>query len=553
MAFRCTLIVCICLISTIFCELDCPAEGFYGTNSDDCRLFYYCIETADGYFPIKYECASEERFSQTEQKCIAAELVECEKTSSADDTQDVTTGTFVCPTKGYFPSVRSTDCTSYIMCKFGERGNLEPVLRHCPPSTVYSWSEKRCVKKLSFGCPSRTLSPEPVQDESVAVTSHSFVCPAPGRYFNPTSIDCSEYYICSIDSDEVLIATSIRCPEGTVFGPEQKRCVAMAIYSCPTSSTTPSSSTAAAESASQAAEFVCLSTGRYPDLTSADCSSYFLCIHSESTGGLTAIQTRCPGSTVYSWDEHRCVLRDQFECPNAKPTEQTTTTVLTTPEPEVVYECAEVGRFPNYDSSDCDTYFLCSLTTDGDIVGSLASCPNNTLFSWDLKRCVPSSLYTCPSKTVSTTDSTVLTSTLPTTEKFTCTTTGRFPNEESEDCKSYKYCLQTATGELLEYVFNCPAGSFFDPEAYRCSASYTCLYTTTPATAAPTTITTTSAPHICTEDGRFPNPGTCDTYIYCLKAADQTMLMYVFKCPLGTQFNPHESRCTSDYVCEQPF
>ncbi|XP_055525530.1 uncharacterized protein LOC129718620 [Wyeomyia smithii] len=431
-------------------------------------------------------------------------------------------------------------------------------------------------------------------------TTDEFICPDTGRYENPSSTNYQYYYLCAVDASGNLYAVLTKCPSSTVFSPKVKKCVLIEQYQI----TTPAPETRTADREYSIEEpFQCSKAGRYPHRQSIDCKSYIICTLDESSGVFVSTLAECPSNTIFSWKEKRCVLNHQYSCFNqylqnddliASSTESLSTTSFESFEqPLVNYECLTTGRFPNLNSSDCSTYFICTMGLDGIILAMLASCPTNTIFSWDSNKCVVSSSYVCPnfstlSPTTSdvpelssltggsftTTPLTSSTSTVheeddkttelalepetstiapssptatPASENFECTSTGRFPDTEQADCIRYKYCLKSSQGAYLEFIFTCPTATFFNPVESRCSASYTCPLTPV------STIVISSTPHPfkCTEDGRFPDPEsiTCNTYIYCLQTANGEFLKHTFNCPAGSFFSPYEGRCSVAYVC----
>jgi hypothetical protein len=61
---------------------------------------------------------------------------------------------------------------------------------------------------------------------------------------------------------------------------------------------------------------ICVKRGRIPNKESSDCSEYILCSNL-TDGSFRADHYKCPGQTIFSWDQNSCVSANNFECPNS--------------------------------------------------------------------------------------------------------------------------------------------------------------------------------------------------------------------------------------------
>ncbi|XP_055616739.1 mucin-2-like [Toxorhynchites rutilus septentrionalis] len=406
---------CFALLTNVhYCqafEYNCFKEGFFAIYQENCTSFWYCVSnTAGQFYAMRYECPDDQVFSNKEQKCVPSMDNQCDAASDNNFGEDVNSSDqFKCPSQGRFPDKEAMDCRSYYFCEPISGNEFVATLTICPPSTIFSWTENKCVVASSYICPNTVTTTESTITTPVTQTTGpvDFVCSNIGSYPNPISSDCKDYYICTTTPDGTLEATLTKCTAGTIYSPNDGRC---------------------------------LSTDRY----------------------------QCPGMTTTS----------------TTPTTTTTTTISTTPttttsteDPDQFF-CTSTGRFPNSESEDCKTYYICTERIDGTKVATLARCPTNKLFSWASKICVPAASYICPVE-IPPTQSPPLTT--PSVEKFVCTTTGAFPNYDKLDCGSYKYCLRTADGKFLEYIFHCIEGWHFNPGQSQCTKNYSCPYITTPA------------------------------------------------------------------------
>lgn len=319
-----------------------------------------------------------------------------------------------------------------------------------------------------------------------------------------------------------------------------------------------------------AESFICPGSGRYPNHESVDCKVYYTCA-TTSDGNVVASLSKCPGTNIFDWIQRKCVSASSYTCPIlvTSTTEASTTEIISTESPNG-FNCPSEGRHANPESVDCKTYFTCVRNTNGNLVPSLVKCPGTNIFDEEQKKCVGATSYTCPNAVQSSTEkssteavtttelttTTIVSSPIPTTTKqpitsepkvFTCVTSGRFPNPEQSDCQTYKYCLQTLANTFQEYTFRCPAGSNFNPTESRCAIGYICPKTLTNTT--PDSPTAMALTYVCEAEGRFPDPESCNQYIFCTRATDGSFMLNIYRCPPNSWFKPNESRCSASYSC----
>ncbi|KAJ8725152.1 hypothetical protein PYW07_016110 [Mythimna separata] len=86
-----------------------------------------------------------------------------------------------------------------------------------------------------------------------------------------------------------------------------------------------------------------------------------------------------------------------------------------------------------------------------------------------------------------------------------CTAQGRFPNDESADCRGYTMCLQSGLTNFTQYKLTCPIGSVYNHLEEECTnvANYKCI-----------------SNFNCTNIGNFavPESTDCSSYIACSEA-----------------------------------
>ncbi|XP_053669076.1 mucin-2-like [Anopheles marshallii] len=242
-------------------------------------------------------------------------------------------------------------------------------------------------------------------------------CEQVGAIADDESDSCATYYICAVNSDNVLSPVFAQCPGTTVFSRELRRCVDAATYAC---------ESAASRMATREVGFQCTEDGRFPNVASTDCKSYFLCTKN-TDGSLIAALVTCPASTIFSEEKKSCVSSPPNICPHASSTTTFEPELSSTlGAPEDTFECPSQGRFVNEQSPDCSTYYMCIIINDK-LMPQLTGCPGGYVFSVIELNCVTEDLYTCPKFTVpsvtppsltSTTITMVTTTTTPATTRI---------------------------------------------------------------------------------------------------------------------------------------
>ncbi|XP_050068224.1 mucin-5AC-like [Anopheles maculipalpis] len=211
-------------------------------------------------------------------------------------------------------------------------------------------------------------------------------CAKEGTIPDDESDTCATYYLCAVNSDNVLSPVLVQCPGSTVFSRELHQCVDASAYSCRRARVR------------REAGFQCTAQGRYPNVASTDCKSYYLCTKN-TDGTLIAALVNCPSSTIFSADKQSCVQSPPNICPYAP----ITTTALpqsstTLSAPSGPFVCPSEGRFVNEQSGDCTTYYLCTTIND-QLVPRLTACGSSLIFSPIESKCVSMDGYSCPKLT----------------------------------------------------------------------------------------------------------------------------------------------------------
>ncbi|EAT33923.1 AAEL013812-PA [Aedes aegypti] len=259
------------------------------------------------------------------------------------------------------------------------------------------------------------------------------------------STNCGSYYYCFKSANNEFYPIEFKCPSDEEFSLLILKCIPKEENECGKLPETP----VGPEDPTFSEEFVCPSQGRFPDVESLDCKSYYSC-----TADLIPTPNKCPSVSIFSWTLMKCVMPETFTCPNeivtttevmtteaattetvtteAATTETVTTEMATTTSNPESFVCVAEGRFPDPQTVDCKSYYLCAKTPSGSVAATLNQCPSTALFSPISSKCVTSENYVCP-QTVSPTSTMEpsTTSTVETTE-IVDSTTSSFVTDEME-------------------------------------------------------------------------------------------------------------------------
>ncbi|KFB38927.1 hypothetical protein ZHAS_00006249 [Anopheles sinensis] len=372
--------------------------------AESCETYFLCAVNADGMLTVALaHCPLGTVFSPDKLQCVSESAYACPEASAVAKVAPVDEGVpalmadepveFQCEQVGRYVNPESVDCKTYYLCTRSPEGVLLLYVASCPGETVFSPELATCVASPPGTCsyvPQTTESPgDPTMVPAITTTQATpFVCPGVGRFPNALSTDCSAYYLCIYNANEVLIAIPGICTQGMAFSPEANQCVGLETYTCPTATTDPSVTTTMA-----ASPFVCPGVGRFPNAQSTDCSAYYLCIYNANEV-LIAIPGICAQGMAFSPEANQCVGLETYTCPTATTDPSITTTMAALP-----FVCPGVGRFPNAQSTDCSAYYLCIYNANEVLIAIPGICAQGMAFSPEAGQCIASETYTCPAAT----------------------------------------------------------------------------------------------------------------------------------------------------------
>ncbi|KAK9870791.1 hypothetical protein WA026_009751 [Henosepilachna vigintioctopunctata] len=344
---------------------------------------------------------------------------------------------FICTTRGRFADRGDLTCSSYYHCSILADGRTVQTQYRCLDGSKFDPHIQQCSSEYKCPC-EPILTPETKKPTSISPsttsfcnpTNEEFVCATEGRFRNPRDLSCCTYYSCGVSRNNSLIQTEFTCPEGLKFDPDSRKC--SIDYKCPCSVTeAPSEYTAAPVDCTIPTEdFVCTSSGRFPDRQDVSCCNYILCSKTTNGSFIKNIFS-CPLGSTFNPVQEKCSYH--YECPCIRTenalTDKITRTIDTTDDMpstgaivsgnEVMkgnissvfrdcvpqqssssdFVCTVVGRFLNPRDPKCSSYIDC--IADGtNIVKSITYCDEDKKFDYTLQKCTSNAVCKICSETI---------------------------------------------------------------------------------------------------------------------------------------------------------
>lgn len=237
-----------------------------------------------------------------------------------------------CTNIGRFPNPLDMECQSYILCLTNENDQYVSDLVECPTETIFNATRGRCGRASpNFVCP--------------------HICQDVGK-IPYRKIDCQHYILCERDSENgEMTAEFGRCPNGTWFCGEVRKCLPGFADACLSDNSTSSSNWTTEATTTQ-----------NPNTTLVANETTVQTTTEEVISGLNT-------TTIDPWT-------DSTTNPNSS----------TTVSDDFHFTCNQIGRFPL--SEICNQYILCLQGVNGEWIMSLEKCPKGRVFSRTRLRCV---------------------------------------------------------------------------------------------------------------------------------------------------------------------
>uniref|UniRef100_A0A182N0N3 Chitin-binding type-2 domain-containing protein n=1 Tax=Anopheles dirus TaxID=7168 RepID=A0A182N0N3_9DIPT len=308
----------------------CSSSGRFANEADvHCRTYSICTRDARGrWVRVLVRCPAGTVFSRDASRCVGSETLPppaCTTpgTSTVASTSKVPIAPDDDPDSGYaesgeelecsepdrlLPNPTDRTCRTYFGCRWDEatgRGRrLRLQLLVCSAGTRFSTSEARCVP---------TLEPAPVDDPSDDGSSEdrTVLCSEP-------ELGSGEPPLEAWSPTSTTVATAISRPTDPT-PPEQSTTTQPTVPEriAPQDGIGDDAGGGGIGSISYsgpAPEYPCTATGRFADINSVDCRSYFLCKLPHPSGSLVSVHLTCPDGMVFSRNVNKCVVSNRHVC-----------------------------------------------------------------------------------------------------------------------------------------------------------------------------------------------------------------------------------------------
>lgn len=415
----------------------CLGVGQYPDESvPNCRGYRLCSKLKNGTLVSEnFLCENDFVYSEAEQKCVSPESYDCPDDGNSD---------YECPGVGRYPDKVSKTCETYHNCVQNSRGELKSTLSTCPGGTMFSAITSKCVPASEYVCPTALVELELFEQHSgnepniarrILDQTEINDCSESGRFANEDDKLCATYFLCSRDPEGNWFKQLVRCPSGTVFSSERKRCLDHTEFTCPISTTTTEEPlTSPTKTTPEAPQEECVGAGRSPNTEDTTCKTFYLC-SLNSDNELVRALFKCPEGTIFSTESSKCVKIDaSHDCAGAyevatedsfdqsgdgydlttvfqttdlgvpqatelvqvtEAVESSINTVTIVATASYEYPCTATGRFADINSIDCRSYFLCAEDDSGTMVSTHLHCPSGMVFSRNSNKCVASTKNLC--------------------------------------------------------------------------------------------------------------------------------------------------------------
>uniref|UniRef100_A0A182TKV6 Chitin-binding type-2 domain-containing protein n=1 Tax=Anopheles melas TaxID=34690 RepID=A0A182TKV6_9DIPT len=328
----------------------CTSSGRFANDADaHCRTYFICTRDARGAWArVLVRCPAGTVFSRTAARCVGSETVPATFCTQAEPSTvrprlEVDGGSRVAATAvevaapedasdeelecsepdRLLPNPTDRTCRTYFGCRWDSTESeqasrrLRLQLLQCPQGMVFTPGVARCM----LYAPSRTDLEPPVADDMLDEGSS-------GAYAS----QCGEPDPGSGEPDDPSVDIGHLWTSGTsttiIFQPVPTS-AAQQSTGKPTTSTsaptdkpariTPQDGPGEDEGGSfsysgPVPEYPCTATGRFADINSVDCRSYFLCKVQQPAGSFVSVHLTCPEGMVFSRNVNKCIVSNRHVC-----------------------------------------------------------------------------------------------------------------------------------------------------------------------------------------------------------------------------------------------
>uniref|UniRef100_A0AAG5DAY2 Chitin-binding type-2 domain-containing protein n=1 Tax=Anopheles atroparvus TaxID=41427 RepID=A0AAG5DAY2_ANOAO len=318
----------------------CSRSGRFANDEDAlCRTYYICTrDTRGAWAKVLVRCPVGTIFSRVAARCVGTESVEPHDPCALGKKASVPipaavrssedTGIGLGSTEDLdcmesdlvLPNPADRTCRTYFRCRETvdvlDGGVRTPRLHllACPEGTLFSTVAGRCVPVRAPADDERDdgsgqdFFRTRVDDEPLLPDYCTDVDPGSGELpdtldpWPATAAPVVEHQptttMTSSTNQPSMARVRVRTPETTLGPPvaDAGEAGRLGSYSGP------------------APEYPCTATGRFADINSVDCRSYFLCKQQQPSGSLVSVHLTCPDGTVFSRNLNKCIVSSRHVC-----------------------------------------------------------------------------------------------------------------------------------------------------------------------------------------------------------------------------------------------
>lgn len=318
---------------------------------------------------------------------------------------------FECQQQGRYSDIYDEKCRHYFLCTRTFDKNLQMSKQQCPLGTLFNKNIMRCVLERNYVCDFIKIttedqttisnSPETTDSSELMTTSKITYQSSWKPQTNDNLVENNPECLFILPTTTLSEVTEYFSEEQTTYtsGLPEDEPKSVDLISVSTSillnSTLKMQTTTSTEmiplSTAYSQDNKCTIPGKFPDMTSQNCERFIYC-SKLPTGKLHNSILSCPTSTAFSFDNQRCLLRTNYQCPLTQPLSKSTIT------PIGIFNCIVQGSFLNQFDLNCNTYHLCYLNENGILLYRKMQCPQNLIFSSLHNKCVSSTTNICQNR-----------------------------------------------------------------------------------------------------------------------------------------------------------
>uniref|UniRef100_A0A182SFW2 Chitin-binding type-2 domain-containing protein n=1 Tax=Anopheles maculatus TaxID=74869 RepID=A0A182SFW2_9DIPT len=317
----------------------CSSSGRFANDADaHCRTYFICTRDARGAWArVLVRCPAGTLFSRTASRCVGSEtLPQLFCTVSVPSTVppvpiDLDVGSEDNADAGsdeelecsepdrLLPNPTDRTCRTYFGCRWDDvteqtTRRLRLHLLQCPPGMVFSTGAARCVTSSFRPELEHTVNEDMSDDGSSG--AYSTFCGEPdddgsGEPFASNSLLLSwpststvpavtRAELSPAEQSTTTITTTTGKLTSTNAPDITERIVPQDGGSFSYSGPVP--------------EYPCTATGRFADINSVDCRSYFLCKLQPPAGSFVSVHLTCPDGMVFSRNVNKCIVSNRHVC-----------------------------------------------------------------------------------------------------------------------------------------------------------------------------------------------------------------------------------------------